>query len=74
MNPEDLAKLAMEILNHLETGELVGYLSSLFLLGCWYFHVRSMRKSFSREYERIGKEKSDIQRIAAKINFESSGK
>src|SRR5262249_32534714 len=72
--PEELAKLAREMLEALEKRELIGYAASLIFGFGWFFHARWMRKEFSNEYERIGREKSHAQSKAAGKNFPSSEK
>lgn len=71
--PEDrLAKLVEDIFASLNSGELIGYTLFVVTLIAWYFHSRYMRKTFSKEYERIGKEKSNLQSSAAGVKFPSS--
>ena len=48
-------------MNLLAAWNLVGYILFLLSIFAWFFHVRHMRASFSREYRRIGKEKSELQ-------------
>lgn len=73
MPGEDVAKLASDIVAALIAGELVGYLLALTFGFGWFFHSRSLRKTFSNEYERIGTEKSKLQNQAAKTDFKRGG-
>ena len=60
--PEDsLPQLVQNFLSMLSAWKLVGYILFVLSVFAWFFHVRHMRASFSREYRRIGKEKSELQ-------------
>jgi hypothetical protein len=65
MPPADVSLLANEILSRLDRGDLTGWVLSGLLAGAWHFHARMMRKAFHREADRIGKEKSKLQNVAA---------
>lgn len=55
----------------------VGYISPFLVVGivvAWNFHCKKARKQFSEEFERIGVEKSELQRLLHNNNFESSNK
>lgn len=74
MPAEDVSKLVFEILESLRHGELVAYV--LLTVACvgWFTHARTMRRLFSAEAERIGREKSALQSRLAGVKFESSDK
>jgi len=74
MPPDDLVHLTNEVVNDLASRELLGYAISLIFCIGWYFHARWMRRDFSQEYERIGREKSEAQSKAAGKKFPSSEK
>ena len=58
----------------LGTLSIVAYLGFVIFPICWYYHTKQMRKHFSREFERIGKEKSEWQEIATGKKLKSSNK
>ena len=71
--PEDqILVFCREILAMLKKGELISYVLCPSLAMGWFFHAKSMRKHFSNEYLRIGREKSNLQGQAAGEKFESS--
>ena len=56
----------------LQEGE---YISYPLLIGCilgWFLHVRHMKRKFTREYERIGKEKTYLQKQLTGLDLKSS--
>jgi|HubBroStandDraft_1064217.scaffolds.fasta_scaffold569872_1 hypothetical protein len=61
MPPDDISKLAFQMLSDLRGGYLVGYLLSCVFLISWYVHARSQRRTIADEVDRIGKEKSKLQ-------------
>ncbi|MFY3630859.1 hypothetical protein ACOTFH_29865 [Achromobacter xylosoxidans] len=72
MPPEDVSKLVFAIFEALKAGDLVGYVIAVVLGGCWYGHARLMRKQYSAEYERIGKEKTSLQSQVGGVTYRSS--
>lgn len=74
MPPEGLAALTHEVVTSLKNGELWAYLLELATVVAWYVHARSMRRNFSDEAERIGREKSKIQSQAAGVAFKTSNR
>lgn len=52
--------------------ELLSYPLLLVSLTGWFLHARNMRKRFSEEYKRIGREKSDLQRQLTGLDLQSS--
>jgi len=74
MPETDVSKLVFEILDSLRRGEFIAYI----LLGItafgWLAHARIMRKTFTDEARRIGREKSNLQSQLADIKFKSSNK
>ena len=50
-----------------------GYILFIIMIFIWYKHNKSMRKKFSTEFRRVGKEKSLLQnQINQKPQFQSS--
>jgi hypothetical protein len=70
----DVGKIALEVIESLKRGELWAYLVELATVIAWYVHSRAMRKAFSEEAERIGREKSRVQSQAAGVEFKSSNR
>jgi hypothetical protein len=68
----DVSKLVFSVVSHLKDGDLWGYALSLVLAGGWYSYAKNMRKKFSVECERIGREKSALQGKLAGTNYRSS--
>lgn len=52
--------------------ELLSYPLLLVSLTGWFLHARSMRRRFSEEYKRIGREKSELQRQLTSLDLQSS--
>lgn len=71
---EDCSKVVYQLLADLERGELYSYILVFLLAGGWFYHAKFMRKEFSDEALRIGKEKSAAQSAAAGERFLSSEK
>lgn len=61
MPAEDLRETMHEIISGFINGQLWGWGVSLFLLIAWVSHSKRMRKEFSEEADRIGKEKTGLQ-------------
>lgn len=71
--PEEKAgELVFSILAALGQGELWAYVFLVLTIGGWYLHSKWMRKMFSAETKRIGREKSDLQSQLAGEKFKSS--
>lgn len=68
----EAAALAREIFQALRNGELWAYPLLAGALGGWFFHVKSMRRMFSDEAERIGREKSNLQSKLSGVQYQSS--
>lgn len=66
---ERIGDLARDLLMHLIDGSLGGYLLAVVFGSSWFFHAKAMRRSFSSEVDRIGREKSELQDQLAKIDF-----
>ncbi len=69
---ERAAELVFSILAALRRGELLAYVLLVFTLAGWYLHSKWMRKMFSAEAKRIGREKSGLQSQLTGENFKSS--
>jgi len=72
MPPQDITAVAQKALDHLISLELLGYLLSLLTIVGWFLHARYLRREQTKEYDRIGREKSEAQNKAAGKNFPSS--
>lgn len=72
MPEQHLGDVATEVVASLKHGELWVYLLEALTVFAWYVHAKSMRKTFSEEAERIGREKTRIQSRAAGVTFKSS--
>ena len=69
---DQLGTLLEEVGKRLANGEAISWiLLPVFILG-WFFHTRWMRKKFTQEYERIGKEKSALQEQLSGVKLKSS--
>jgi hypothetical protein len=74
MPEADVSKLVFEILDSLRRGEFVAYILLSITIFGWFVHARVMRKTFTDEAKRIGREKSNLQSQLAGIKFKSSNK
>lgn len=70
--PEDLSKFANALADLVEHHEIIELIMFILTLTGWISHTRYMRKQFSKEYERIGREKSELQSRLAGNKFDSS--
>lgn len=61
MPSEDVSRLAFSALDFLVENYLTGWGVGMFGVLGWYFHVRHIRKQASLEYQRIGREKKQLQ-------------
>lgn len=69
---EKSAELVFSILAALGRGELFAYVFLVLALIGWYLHSKWMRKMFSEEAKRIGREKSGLQSQLTGEKFKSS--
>ena len=60
--PADLKEFAVRIIEYLKTGYLLGYLLFIITLTGWFFHAKRLRRKSFEEHDRIGIEKSDLQK------------
>ena len=72
MPEEEASRLLFDLIDKLSRWEMWAYLLLVIVLVGWFVHARIMREEFSKEYRRIGLEKSELQSKLAKINFKSS--
>jgi len=72
MPNEEASRLAFDLVEKLSNLEMWAYILLVITLVGWYLHARLMRKEFSNEYRRIGREKSELQRKLAGIKYQSS--
>ena len=68
----DVSKLALEVIESMRKHELLAYIAEVVTLIAWYVHAGRMRRAFGEEALRIGREKSEIQSLAAGVKFKSS--
>ncbi|HDL6963415.1 TPA: hypothetical protein PXM28_002734 [Yersinia enterocolitica] len=60
--PEDeLSKIAHDVIDGLISHALIGWVCAAIILGAWSWHAGVMRRCFSQEAQRIGREKTEIQ-------------
>mgnify|MGYP005865528273 CR=1 FL=1 len=75
-----LYKLPPEAIERIVTNVFEGqlaYVAPILLIGvlfAWFFHCKKLRRQFSKEFERIGREKSKLQRKNHHKNFNSSNR
>lgn len=74
MPEQDVSKLAFMILENIKKFQLIAYPLLIIVTLLYFYHVRFMRKDFSRELERIGKEKSALQSSLSGNKFKSSNR
>jgi hypothetical protein len=72
MSPDDASTLAFKIFYALEKHYLIGYV--LFVLSLVFFilFIKYMRKSFSKEIERVVEQRNELQKKITGIEFKSS--
>jgi hypothetical protein len=74
MPEEDVSKLVFSIVESFRRWELVAYPLLLITVGGWCWHAKWMRKAFSDEAERIGREKSVLQSVVSGVKYKSSNR
>ena len=62
MPPEDVTKLAFEIIHKLSSGNLVGYALAVVLALCWYIHAKKQRRNCEEELKRLTGERTKLQK------------
>ena len=67
-----LLELIKYLIDLLKKAELIAYILLFIVCTIWFFHSKHLRRQFSKEVERIGKEKSNLQRLSTGKNFKSS--
>lgn len=70
--PEAIERIVINVFE----GQLA-YVAPVLLIGtiiAWFFHCKKLRRQFSKEFERIGREKSKLQRKNHNKNFNSSNR
>ena len=72
MTPEKVSEITAKLVEDVEKGYLVGYLLFMVTLCAWFLQAKAARKAFSREYKRVGVEKSELQSKLAGEKFRSS--
>ncbi len=71
---EKIGMLLADIYSDLLQGYLIGYILWLLTVIVWWYHVKTIRSELSKEYKRMGTEKSNLQKKAADKNFPSSNR
>lgn len=71
---EEAGSLVERLVHGLEEAHLLGWALELLTILAWFFHAKWMRKGFSEEAARIGREKSDLQNSVSGVDFGSSDK
>ncbi len=71
---EKTGELVFSILAALRQGELWAYIFLVLVIAGWYLHSKWMRKMFSAEAKRIGREKSGLQSQLSGERFKSSNR
>lgn len=61
MPEQDLSPLVNRILNGLENHSLIGWIAFAIALCVWCWHASWMRRGFSKEFQRMGNEKTKHQ-------------
>jgi len=74
MPDAEASRLVFDLYDKLRNGEMWAYILLGIVLVGWFTHARIMRREISKEYKRIGQEKSGLQSQAAGIEFKSSDK
>lgn len=74
MPENELPILAHRIIDGFVNHSLIGYGLCVVLIGAWSWHARVMRKCFSAEAQRIGKEKTVYQQAQTTLPLGTSDK
>jgi hypothetical protein len=76
MPVEDLKFFLITIIEYLKAGYLLGYGFSIISLTGWFFHAKRLRRKAYEELERVGIEKSDLQKkqLPGKVKSSGTGK
>ena len=64
--------LSKDVVDKLAHGQMWAYPLLLLVLLGWYIHAKIMRRIYSNEFRRVGREKSELQGKAAGKQFRSS--
>jgi hypothetical protein len=64
MPADDLTAFASKVLAELKSGYLLGYLGFIMALCGWFLHAKRLRRISHHETERIGDEKTKLQKAA----------
>jgi len=72
MPESDISTLVFDLLDTLKKWQTTGYVLFLLCLFFWYIHVKHLRKAFSEEMRRVGREKSGLQNKHVEEPFKSS--
>lgn len=72
MDEVTASAFVVSIVEALKSGALLGYFLFVVSIAGWFFHAKWMRKMFSQETKRIGREKSGLQSALSGQKFQSS--
>ena len=72
MPESDVSKLMFETFKGIESLSLVGYILSFFLSVGWFTHAKWQRRILGDEVKRIANERTDLQKLLANNNIDSS--
>jgi hypothetical protein len=68
----ELAGMVERIFELWKNGDGLGWLFWLATTSGWVWHARATRRGFQGEYDRMGKEKADLQKLLTGKKFPSS--
>jgi ABC-type dipeptide/oligopeptide/nickel transport system permease subunit len=72
MPAEAVSAFVADFFEKMAAGEMIFSVLFILSVGGWYSQARVMKKQFEREYERIGREKSELQEKLMKRKLHSS--
>ena len=61
MPGQDVSTLVFRLLDASERKWAIGYVTAVLLALCWYFHASYQRKFFTREMQRLSRERTALQ-------------
>lgn len=62
MPVEDLKQLGSNVVEYLKSGYLLGYFLFIITVLGWFYHAKRLRRTATKEQERIGNEKTTLQK------------
>lgn len=73
MPPADVSRLIFEIKSDLVNAHLLGYVLTVVVTLGWFLTAKAQRRTIYPEIDRIGSEKSKLQKLQLGEDLESSG-